>query len=520
MRPARMACGFVSLLCLACARDDNPVDPSLARGDPRAISGRVLGPDGSNICNTVGSGSLLLRLLNPDFTPGSGNGFLGQQDITCPDNRYSLPAPAGTAHLRVEVPVTEGIDGLPWRTLDEFLVDRQGASHDVRIVEGTAMGGSATLEGSPFEGASLTLTYDLNTNFGAAIGVSDPNGNWMDFFGRSPFLVQAGIRYQALCNAIPGTRLIAGAPAGGFVFPDEVGAIDCTMETAPAIEFSHTATRVVVTPLPGDIGGQSSDLFGQYGVGWGVQFPVEPGSEPSRGGAASHLFIGGLLIGYDPDTVLAGVNVNGEMQCGLTCRDLGLNGTVKFTPTASTGMQVTWRYSDATSDERAGLEVTQTSVDGKRPHDYVLFQFTIRNTSRFTRTFHAGFFGDWDVDADAFDDVGATELDGKLMHVVSQGETGVHVGTLLLGAPVSGNFFFTAGAIPSTFDQVQALSGGLREESGGPGDLRYIQGAGPITLKRSQKRDVWIVVVAGEDRNQLLANAAAAEADVAGRPLQ
>jgi hypothetical protein len=475
-----------------------------------------VGPDGTNICNTIGSGTLLIRLLNPDFVTGSNEAFLGAQDITCPNNRYSLPSGTGTAHLRVELP-TEGIDGLPWRNLDEFLVDREAANHEVRIVEGTALGGSATLNGTPFEGAGLSLTYELNSSFGAAIGQSGPDGSWSDFFGRSPFLVQAGVRYQASCAALPGTRLTTGAPARGFLFPDEVSAIDCAMENAPAIAFSHTATRVVVTPLPGDIGGQSFDLFDQYGVGWGVQFPVDLGSEPSHGGGASHLFVGGLLIGSDPDTVLSGVNVNGEMACGTSCRDLGLDGTLKSTPTSGGGRLVTWRYSDRTSGEGVGLEFTQASVDGKRPNDYVLFKFTIRNTSRLTRTFHAGFFGDWDVEADANDDLGFTEQDGRLMYVVSQGESGIHAGTLLIGPPASGSFFFTAGQVPSTSDQVQALSGGVRVESGGPADLRYIQGAGPITLAPRQSRDLWIAVVAGESRDQLLANAAAAEAEVKSR---
>jgi hypothetical protein len=404
---------------------------------------------------------------------------------------------------------------LPWRNLDEVAVDRNGAAHDVHIAEGMALGGSATLEGSLFEGASLTMAYDLNFNFGAAFGVSGPDGAWMDFFGRSPFLLQTGRRYQAVCDPVLGTRLIAGAPTGGFVFPIDVSDISCTMETARAVAFSHTFTRLVVTPMPGDIGGsQSPELMDQYGAGWGVQFPVEPGSSPAHDRAASQLFLGGLLIGRDPDSVLAGVNVNGEMQCGATCRDLGLDGTLKFTSTGSTGRQVTWRYSSL----NGGLDVTQTSIDGRRPHDYVLFQFTIRNTSRFTRTFHAGFFGDWDVGGDAGDDVGFTDLGGKLMYVVGEGETGVHAGTLLLGAPASGNFFFTVADLPSTFDQVQALSGGLRQESGGPADLRYIHGAGPITLKSGQQRDIWIAVVAGEDKSQLLANAAAAEADAAGRP--
>jgi hypothetical protein len=334
----------------------------------------------------------------------------------------------------------------------------------------------------------------------------------MDFFGRSPFLLQANVRYQASCNPVLGTRLIAGAPSGGFLFPDEVSAIDCTMDTAPSTEFAHASTRLVVTPMPGDIGGsQSPELLGQYGVGWGVQFPVEPGTAPAHDQAASHLFVGGLLITLE-DSVLTGVNVSGELQCEFECRDLGLDGTLKFT-TGSTGRQVTWRYSSLTY----GLDITQTSVDGRRPHDYVLFQFTIRNTSRFTRTLHVGFFGDWDMDGDAFDDLGFTDLDGRLMYLVSQAETGVHVGTLLLGAPASGNFFFTSSSVPSSFDQVQALTGGVRQETGGPGDLRYIQGAGPITLRRGQQRDVWIAVVAGDNADQLLANAAAAEDHAAGR---
>lgn len=517
---ARVAGGLLTVLCLACAREDNPLDPSsFARNAPRAIAGKVLGPDGGNICNTVGSGTLLVRLLNPEFAVGSGNPFLGQQDITCPNNRYSLPAGAGTAHLRVEVPINDQIDGLPWRNLDEFLVDTRGADHDVRIVEGTALGGSATFEGSPFEGASITVRYDFNSNFPAGFGVPGPDGGWMDFFGRSPFRLKAGVRYRATCDPVPGTRVTDGPPSGGFLFPSEVSTINCSMETAPSVAFSHTATRLVVTPMPGDIGGSASpELFDRYGVGWGVQFPVQPGSTPFHDQSASHLFVGGLLIGRDPDTVLAGVNPTGQLQCGLTCRDLGLNATLQFTRTGSGGKQVTWRYSDATSLESAGLEITQTSVDGRPPRDYVLFRFTIRNTGRFTRTFHAGFFGDWDMDVDALDDLGFTDLDGRLMYVVSQAESGFHVGTLLLGAPVSGNFFFTAAGILSTFDQVQALSGGLRQESGGPADLRYIHGVGPITLKRGQQRDVWLAVVAGVDQNQLLANAAAAEADVAGKP--
>jgi hypothetical protein len=465
---------------------------------------------------------MLVRLLNPDFGITSDNPFLGVQDIRCPMNRYSFPVDEGTAHLRVELPITEGLDGLPWRHLDDVAVGDEGVKHDVAIVEGTELGGSATLDGSPLEGVFLQLLYEFNTNFGVTNATSGQDGRWAEFFGRSPPILQNGQRYSTFstCFNTLGTRLVGGFPEGSFLFPTEVDAINCTLETGAATRFSHTLTRLVVTPMPGDIGGAvSPQFFDQYGVGWGVQFPVEPGTSPTHGSIDfSEIFNGGLLIGIREDQVLAGADAQTMMECGATCRDLGLDGTVEFTEDGGS-KEVTWRYSDGASDERVGLEITQKSIDGERPHDYVVFQFTILNKSRTRVRLHLGSFGDWDIEFDANDDLGFTDLGGKLMYQVSENETGIHAGTLLLGAPITGNFFFDGltGAFPSTADQVRALSGGLRQETAGPGDLRYIQGAGPITLKKNERKDIWIAVVAGETKGQLLANAAAAEADVTRR---
>ena len=518
---SRWVAPLLAAAWVACGGGETtPLDPpSLAPSRPPTISGRVLGPDGSNICGTIESGTMLVRLLNPDFGSTSDVTFLGADDITCPVNRYSFAVAPGTAHLRVQLPINDRLDTLPWRHLDEVPVGGDGVTHDVNIVKGAMLGGSATLDGHPLEGVFLQLAYDFNPNFGATNATSGSDGSWVEFFGRS-LILQKGVRYTTFssCGGMLGTRLVGGFP-GPFVFPTEVDALNCTLETGAATRFSHTFTGLVVTPMPGDIGGAfSPEFFDQFGVGWGVQFPISPGSSPSHYPGFSELFNGGLLIGISPDRVLSGVDPAGEMECGATCRDLGLNGTVKFTPRSDERRSVTWRYSDATSAEAVGLDVTQVSIDGKRPDDYVLFRFSIRNTSRSTLTFYTGFFGDWDIDLDAFDDLGFTDLGGKLMYEVSQAETGVHAGTMLLGTvPISGNFFFTAQNFPSVSDQGQALSGGLIQETAGPADLRYIHGAGPITLKNSERRDVWIAIVAGQSKGQLLANAAAAEADVAGR---
>jgi hypothetical protein len=466
---------------------------------------------------------MLVYLINPDFD-FTNDPFFGVQEVTCPDNSFSLTQEAATAHLRVELPINENMDDLPWRNLeDAFTVPLGGVNHPVHIEVGTPLRGHATFEGRPVEGAPLGVSYGPLPLFGATSGSSGPDGRWLEFFGRSPMILQNEVRYQVFgCEGgVLGAKQVAGFPAAPFLFPSGRQGVNCRLETGPTTRFSHTATRLAVTPMPGDIGGAfSGDLFGQYGVGWGVQFPVPLGESPAHGPIfLSQMFNGGLLIGIpaqggSPARILSGVDVSAAgMECGATCRDLGLDGVVTFNPTGASGERkhVTWRYSDAGSGDAVGLEVIQHSLDGIRPHDYVLFRFRIRNTSPSTLRFYAGFFGDWDLQPNPFDDLGATALSGRLMYQVSETGSRIHVGTLLLGeAPVTGNWFFNNEQFPSITDQIRALRGGLRATTAGPSDLRYIHGAGPIILDRGEAQDVWLGVVAGESRSQLVANANAA----------
>lgn len=514
---------LLAVAWLGCAKDE-PTAPehsiqSLAAA--RTITGRILGPDGRNICRTIGEGTMVVLLINPEFDFTNEEVF-DVQEVTCPDNRFSLAQEAATAHLGVQLPVNEGIDDLPWRTLAEFPVPAGGVNHPVNLEEGTPLGGRALLDGNPVEGAALFVQYGFNSIFGSTDGLSGPDGRWMEFFGRSPLILQNDVPYQVFgCEGgILGAKQAAPLPPATFLFPSERQGVTCRLETGPTTEFSHTATNLAVTPMPGDIGGAvSGELFGQFGVGWGVQFPVPTGETPAHGPISlSQMFNGGLIIGFPPQggspaRILAGVELGtAGMECVASCRDLGLDGVVTFSTGASGERKsVTWRYSDAGSAEPVGLEVIQHSLDGIRPHDYVLFRFRIRNTSPSTVRFFAGFFGDWDVQPDVFDDVGATALNGRLMYQVSQTGSRTHLGTLLLGeAPVTGNYFFNFEQAPSIADQIRALRGGLRATTAGPSDLRYIQGAGPIVLDRREAQDVWLAVVAGESRSQLLANANAA----------
>ena len=225
------------------------------------------------------------------------------------------------------------------------------------------------------------------------------------------------------------------------------------------------------------------------------------------------------MVGVAPDRILSGTNIGGQVQCPVSCLDFGQDGVVHFTPETPNGRQVTWRYSDAGSPEGIGLRVVQRSFDGQSPNDYVLFRFTIQNAGTSAVTFYAGTFMDWDVDEDPGDDFGITEMDGRLMAVSSAFESGIYVGDLLLGAPVSGTEFYDP-AVDGPFTtawQFQALSGAFHNPSIDQVDVHYLHGIGPISLKKGKQARIWIAIVAGENRDQLLANARAAAADVARR---
>jgi hypothetical protein len=515
-----------------CDKDEPaaPTPTSLSLASLRTVSGRLFGPGGASICRTVASGdSMFAELLNPEFD-GSNDLFLDFQSVGCPEDGFALAQEPADAHLRVELPLSQDLHRLPWRTLDEFRIPPGGVNHPVHILDGTPLSGRATLDGQPIEGVPLNLLYDFNPNYGVTFANSGSDGRWTEFFGRTPAFLEDNTRMLAVgCFPLLGATLPKGFPTSPFVFPSSRQAVNCRFETAPATRFSHTATRLVVTPMPGDIGGWfSGELIGQFGLGWGVQFPIPLGSSPvhedPNGSPVSQMFNGGLIIGLPaqgghPVRVLHGADAAGEFACGDPCRDLGPNGVVTFSPTGARGdrKQVTWRYSDASSSQAVGLKIEQHSVDGLRPHDYVLFRFRIRNVSPSALTLYAGFFGDLDVDVNPLDDRGATALGGRLMYQVSDSESTIHVGTLLLGdAPVTGNYFFGFQQDSlSMADQVRALRGQIRRTTAGPTDLRYIHGVGPITLSREEAQDVWLAVVAGENRQQLLDNAAAAETHVA-----
>lgn len=520
-----MSCLAVAVLVVgACAGERGPLPVDAPTFDVRAasvVSGRVLGPDG-NICNSLPAGSRVIVIA----IDAGGRPVPGAQQLDCPTNTFAFSLNPGSYRFRAQLPADGAVTaGLPlrWITVPPVEVGEGEVTRDITFEQGRGFGGGATIDGQPLEQMSLILAYpDANvTATSATSGGSD--GAWNEFFGRSPPLLQPGIQLvpSILCDAL-GARLVTQPLRSGipFTFPDEADGTSCGFTLSEAVQFSHDRTRVVVTPGPGDVGATQRALPEPLGNGWGVQFPVNPGEQPTHGLIAiSHLFMGGLIVGIRPDRLLSGNDINGYVRCSPVCRDFGLDARLNYNASA-TGTRVTWHYSDATSSEGVGLKVVQKSYDGEPPADYVLFRFAFTNSSATPVTFYPGMFADWDIDDDFLDDVGATEMDGRLMYITNAAG-GIAGGTLIVSdAPVSGNAFF------DEFDQtteqvVDALAGDFSAPTTGfPSDYRYVQAVGPIALASQDAATMWIAIVAGEDLPQLRANAAAASADIARRRTQ
>jgi hypothetical protein len=526
----------LAIFAAACGTKDRlPLEPTQQAGLPNTqlpeISGRIVGPDGRNICRTVtAQDELFVDAIPQDPTLP----FPEFNLVTCPDNTFSFPVEPGSYRLRAQWAVYDGLGNLPVSViLPPLTVGGSDVARNIRFNEGTPLGGTATLDGEPYAGLTIIPIHEFVFGFGIG-GLSDRNGRWDDAFPlppftpdhfRSPFILQNDVEYFVVgeCDFTLGTRIVETSYFQPFIFPSQRRRVDCELETGPTRRLTHNRNRVAVTALPGDIGGLSGGgRLPDLGTGFGVQFPSRPGRLPAQGDRTiSQLFMGGLMIGVGPETVLTGID-GGYVECRFDlengCRDLGLDGRAEVTRSPNGSRVVTWRYSDAPSGEGVGLGITQRSFDAPAGQDYVLFRFTIRNQSDGRLNINPGLLTDFDVDSIFFDDVGRAQRGGRLLSVSNVEGPSTRVGTLMIGetSPAPG-FFFTGFQFPLLSQQIAILRGNRSAPGTEPGDYRYIQSVRAIGLRPGAETDLWVAVVAGENDAAFAQNADAAAEDVRAR---
>lgn len=533
----------LAIFAVACGTQDRlPLEPSsrstLANVQQSELHGAVLGPDGRNICRTVTNDDSIFV----DAVPQSFDlPFPPTVLLVCPENRFAFQVDPGEYRLRAQFTNYAHLGNLPvsW-ILPPVNVGGGDVIRNIRFREGMPLNGRATLNGEPFQGLAMGAINEFLFGF-IVTGLSDRNGRWRDAaplppftpaIFRSPLILQNDVEYAVVgpCDFTLGTTIVTTNFFEIFTFPSQRRRADCELETGPARRFTHTRNAVAVTAFPGDIGGLTSN-FGvrdfDLGTGFGVQFPSRPGRLPTHGDVTiSELFTGGLIIGIGPETVLTGIEIGGYMDCRFDlengCRDLGLDARGEVNRLANGGRVVTWRYSDAPSGEGVGLHVTQRSFDAPQGQSYVLFRYTIRNSSSGRLNINPGIFTDFDMDSLFADEVGFRQRGGRLL---SQAEAedpgGTRVGTLMIGESDPAPGYFVKGAVefefPTIPQQIAILRGNRSNSADTPDDQRYIQSVRTVGLAPGAETDLWVAVIAAEDEAAFTEAADAATRDINNR---
>lgn len=531
----------LAIFAVACGTQDrHPLEPSarstLANTQASEITGRVLGPDGRSICRTVTNQDTMIVFASPQsFELPFPDGVI----LACPENRFTFAVDPGDYRLIAQFFQPENLGNLPvsW-ILPPVTVGGGEVTRNIRFNEGTPLGGRAILNGEPYAGLVIIPVNEFNFGllFGTG-GLSDRNGRWDDASPviptpipesfRSPFILQNDVEYLVFgdCDFTLGTRIVETSFFQPFIFPSQRRRVDCELETGPARRLTHTRNRVAVTAFPGDIGGLTAgERNFELGTGFGVQFPNRSARLPTHGDRIiSQIFMGGLMIGVGPETVLTGID-GGYVECrfdlAFGCRDLGQDARAEVSRLPNGGRVVTWRYSDAPSGEGVGLRITQRSFDAPAGEDYALFRFTIRNGSNGRLNINPGILTDVDVDSLFDDDVGRAQRGGRLLSQTSTvNASGIRAGTLMIGEsdPAPGFFFRGDQLPPSITDQIVALRGNRSASAAEPGDYRYIQSVRAIGLAPGAETDLWVAVVVGENDAAFADAADAAAQDIRKR---
>jgi len=521
----RTALGFASVvlgaLCSACSADSSPTnEAAFAEDGTWLISGTIFRGTGNwSICAGFPDGTV----LEPGAIGADGSFFNPAELPFCPDNQYSISVSPGSYLIRVVLPANQDLKQLPVRWLEPgaVAVDQSDRTQDIHVRNGSPLQGAATLDGEPAAGVDLQVLYADIPQFGATFGSSGSSGDWVENFGRSPVILQNNLDYifSGCLGPYAGTRTPDGFPAGPVHFPGGTDRLDCKLVTGDALQFTHRATRIKLTALPGDIGGMSDPvIFPDIGFGYSAQFPLRAGAAPHAGPdlVNRQLFRSGLVLGIDPDVAISGTELAGYVAClESTCRSLGFSGKAKVRRTG-VAREITWEYSDAGSAHPRGIQVIQRSFDGRTGADYVLFRFRISNGGTRPLSFTPGVFFDFDVSPEWFSNIGYTALGGRLMVTTGHGDMGRHFGTVILESPAANRSYFFDGFL-SQAEFVQALRGDITNPAIGPTDVHGVHGGAPVRLTPGRSSEFWVAVVAGDTRAQIIANARTALEDAQAR---
>lgn len=492
---------LISVSLAACTDSGDvvtPPEPLAAALSPFTVSGVVTLPDGSNLCDALAPDAayrvrLIRRVSGQDQLAASATRF-------CPSNAFTLlNVPSGSDYVLQVARLDGEFNTMPHSFFQPtpFAVTRD-RTRNVRVGHGRLLRGSARVGNRRIEGQTLTLQPSLSDYFLSTIQLtSDENGAWQ--LDGAPAYLQRGLTYQARCSWPLGTN---PTPPRVIDFPADGSAIDCAYEASGLSRWTHRATNLAFSTGTGMFGTYPDDW---HGLGYGVQFPVSPGAEPSRDASASHLFHGGILLAVN-DQVASTSYIFDPLECSrMACRNFSTANPPRVRREAGDGRRYTWELTEQTGSN-IGMTITQATYDGEHG-DYILMRITMKNTSPETVTVFAGLFLDWDVSGDD-DNAGGTLRSGRVAYVTNP-VTDIHMASAILtNHPTYATRLMTNvwPDLLSEADQLATLKGQQNATSVDPGNVSVIQSAGPINIRAGRSKSIWLVIAAGQGAAALDAN--------------
>jgi len=329
---------------------------------------------------------------------------------------------------------------------------------------------------------------------------------------------------DALGNGVQGVSVtFEVASGGGTVVPTTpVTTNSSGIAAATSWTLGPGLNTLVATTAGGSV------TFTATGAGNNYQLELLPGF--MVGGlfkGTPVLFGGGLSYGTDASSVLfyntstaASDFTGGEIQV-LVPGPIADEQTVTVMTEAPNDVPE--------SKTPLGLTIVRETFTYHNPpdDDYVIVRYTISNPGAATVSgLHIGQIMDHDLGVDPAFANNRVEYDAANdVVVITEENTGVHAGHALLSDAVTS---YRAWRNPSTpgpnpedpstnAGWFSFLSGGIVDPdvSFGPSDIRHVLSHGPVTIGPGASRVVALVLAAGDNRADLLANVAAARAKFA-----
>jgi hypothetical protein len=226
----------------------------------------------------------------------------------------------------------------------------------------------------------------------------------------------------------------------------------------------------------------------------------------------NQIYESGLMIGVS-DTKVSDVSRRGVAPANISDTDfVGLKAYTLTKPGIISAQDGNGKFNDdGAASNKIGVEVEQNSYEFTGPNDsnYIIFKYTIKNTNPTAiSNLYAGIFSFFAPNA-IFNSGNITRYyaASKLGYTYNTSTPNPYLGVALLTEDATNFKAMTSTDILNGFTTAEkwaSLSGGIVNDSIGPGGNSFTLAAGPFNLAAGQQINVGFALIAGSSLNDLI----------------